>query len=163
MVQRSRSSRAASLALAVCAAVVWASCQSTETPLPPTASHATYGKQLADVMRQLEKLDKQLPPQEYPTELDRQERIAKIAELALQVEMSADHIPDVLDSTDLPEELRTEFVGLAATLEYRAAQLVSAARNGTEADIRQRAEDLRASCTDCHTRFRVLPRNTADD
>ena len=58
---------------------------------------------------------------------------------------------------ELPPEYRAEFVRLAEDLERNALDLREAALEAGFTDLAGPMEAMRANCTACHERFRILP------
>ena len=149
--------RAAALTFLLCAAVTWSACQSVDEEKPPAAAvHAVESERLDRVMRTIEAMDRALLPQEIDVHAVQQRQRETIALLAAVIAQSAEYIPSALDNEALPPEFRNEFVRLTQDLKDHAQKLRAAPAMSTAA-LKTQVQAMRASCIDCHTRFRVLP------
>ena len=145
------SRRAIAAPFLLCAVAAWCGCRSADAPAPPpTAAHAVDSDELEVVMRQIERLELDL-------EAERRRHRETVARLAGSIARSALEIPAVLDDVELPDAYRAEFRGLAEDLRTAAAGLRDDAAALSTAELAARMQAMRASCTGCHTRFRVLP------
>jgi len=108
-------------------------------------------------MKQMGRTDAAFLPQELDHEAQEERWRASIAELAGAIVRSAGDIPDVLEGVTLTPESRDEFLRLARELEDRARIVQDEVPELSFSELDERVTTMRASCIECHARFRVLP------
>ena len=128
-----------------------------DRPVRASSVHAVESEELELIMRQLERMDKALLPQEIDPRTEERRQREAIAQLADAIARSADGITAALDRGVLPPDHHQEFRRLTHDLVNRAQDLRDAAPELSTAELVAQVTRMRRSCTACHARFRILP------
>ena len=121
------------------------------------ALHAVHSERLRQIMAELERLSLNQLPQEMDVGAERQRQIERISPVAQSMAETATHIPDVLAEVELSDEKRQLFVDLAEKLEEQAKELRRRADRQSLSGVTEALQDIDATCSACHSAFRVLP------
>lgn len=148
--------------LAVVALAAVAACSAREAyreelaETPAGSRHAVHTKRLQRVMRGLDRLTRERPPQELDLETASDPWLDELVATAEAIAASAEQIPEAAWSEgSLTGPERAEFHRRAALLRERALAL---ARGAPDMTLEQRAEatrELSAVCDGCHAEFRA--------
>ncbi len=121
------------------------------------ALHAVHSERLRQIMAELERLSLNQLPQEMDVEAERQRQIGQMSPVAQAMAEAALHIPDVLEEVELSDEKLQVFVDLAEKLGNQAEELHRQAEQQSLSGVSETLESIGATCSACHSAFRVLP------
>lgn len=128
---------------------------------PAGSRHAVHTERLQRVMRGLDRLVRERPPQELDLDAASDPWLEELVATARDIAASAEEIPEAAWSEgSLTGPQRAEFHRRAALLRERALALADGAPAMT---VEQRAEalnELQAVCDGCHAEFRA-PRDAS--
>lgn len=126
-------------------------------PNAPAARHAVYNQQLKGIMERLAMLPAERLPQELDVVREQRWRRDDAVRILAAMAASADAIPTVLTSVELPDEHRRAFRDMSEGLKRAAEALQADAPKLTPEEIGRRFDALQVHCHACHSRFRILP------
>lgn len=140
--------------------LAWLACTSprpADAPSSPeadAAAHAMHEQQLTDVMRRLEALRTERLPTELDVDLAEARGAQGFARAAREMSASAAWIRLAIPAALDPEE-QAEFREIAGRLRDQAHRLAEDAPDLTIEQRRARLAEIEATCTRCHSRFRI--------
>jgi cytochrome c556 len=124
----------------------------------PPARHAIHSTRLRDTMRRMQQLSAQRLPQAMDLSGERRERAEAVAAAARAIADSAPQIAGATDGVEMSKRARADFLRLAEALRQTSLAVASEAPRLSPEQLETRIHDLEANCTECHSRFRILPR-----
>jgi hypothetical protein len=125
----------------------------------PGPEHWSQHTRLREIMRRMERGARSYWPQELGdsysqgTPAERRRGFVRAGELGRELADAAARIPQLVAGAVLPDEERSEFVEMAATLRRRAEQLSAAAAAEDEEALRREFDHIWTTCNACHQRF----------
>lgn len=118
------------------------------------AAHAVHDWRLAEVMRNLDALRSARLPTSLDPREERERRASEVARVASAMADAADRIPGAAPS-GLDARARAEFAQIASELSVLCRSLAAEAGTARPEVLAQRLDDIDATCTRCHERFRI--------
>lgn len=150
----------AGLLLAACGGPAYLRYEEQLEQTPAPATHAVHDQRLAEVMRSLDRLQRERLPQALDVALEEERRAREVAQVAQAMATSAERIAAAAPA-DLDDAERAEFLRLARELQQRALRLATDTATLTPDERRVRLREIDSTCDDCHGRFRI-PRDEDD-
>lgn len=134
-----------------------------QTPAPATlhdtgdpALHALQNERLRELMVRMNRLVFEQIRTEIEIDQDRRHKALRIAEVAGELQQSADAIIAARASLNLGQSESTAFIALATKLKGQAIQLESLARHNQIEALPEVMMQITNTCTACHSLFRKL-------
>ncbi len=147
--------------LGLSALLIAGSCRQTKDVTPvgddETQKHVIHSERLVGVMRGLQSMANERLPQELEVQSERERKIAHVKNVAKHMVSSARNLPKIMKEVNLPDDAKGKFLELATQLEQQSAALEGEASKLTIAQIRERVDTIRVTCSLCHSSFRELP------